>query len=143
MFRRFMIALVMFSLALLSGPGALTSLSLLHFSNAAKTKSQETAETAQNHDCCPKADRSFVSPSLPGIQPSAMPCGEQHPCCAKQVPQESPALPVALQGQRSDSSNSPVVMADHIRDPQNGTFTKAYGTAALPLYSTRSTVLRI
>lgn len=49
------------------------------------------------HSCCPHAQRSVVSDRLVAMDGPAIPCGEQHPCCAKRGQEPVAALPAMNQ----------------------------------------------
>lgn len=51
-------------------------------------------DTADDHSCCPRS-RPQISPILfLAINSTAMPCGEQHPCCIRPAPLNPSTVPV-------------------------------------------------
>jgi hypothetical protein len=51
-------------------------------------------DTANDHSCCPRS-HPRISPILfLSINSTAMPCGEQHPCCVRQAPSNPSTMPV-------------------------------------------------
>src|SRR5580765_5923692 len=55
---------------------------------------QRDASPAHDHSCCP-GPHPRISPSLfLAINSPAMPCGEQHPCCARRAPSNPSTMPI-------------------------------------------------
>ncbi len=74
----------------------------------------------------------------------AMPCGDEHPCCAKRAPESPASLPAVTEVLRPGV----LEMAAQISDPAFGLRNDAFKSLAasefpLPSYFPRSTVLRI
>jgi len=123
-------ALVLISLWGLGEPLALA---------ASAATARQTA-TSRTHACCPGEHSSFGLPIFLSSSLAAMPCGGQHPCCAKQVPAK-PALLAVSQDHRPGLESAPVSANDGARnDRTSSTMTSA---ALSPSLFLRSTVLRI
>jgi len=135
--KRFIAAIVLASLALWSAPASAQQPSAM---NAEKPARQ--AGSTHDHSCCPGIHSRFVPPLFVAPAPAAMPCGEQHPCCAQPAPQSSPALPAASTNLRPGSGGVAVTIAEQHRDSRNRTVAEA-GSNPFQSYSERSTVLRI
>jgi hypothetical protein len=50
-------------------------------------------DAAKDHSCCPRSHQR-ISPMFLAINSTAMPCGEQHPCCIRQAPSNPSTMPV-------------------------------------------------
>jgi len=138
--KRFIAAVVLASLALWSAPIAFASPMQPETSTAQKPV--EPSSSTNVPDCCPGVHSRFVPPLAVIPSPAEVPC-EQHPCCAKQAPQNSPALPAASARVRPRSEGVPVAIAEQHRDDRPGVTAEATGSNPFRLYSVRSTVLRI
>ena len=136
---RFTAAVVLASLALWSVPAALAS--SLQPATSVAEKPVEPASSTHGHDCCPGVHSRFVPPVLV-TPPAEVPC-EQHPCCAKQAPQNSPALPVVSARLRPGSDGGPLTIEERHADGRSRVKPEATCTNPFRLYSVRSTVLRI
>ena len=99
-------------------------------------------DAANDHSCCPRSHPG-ISPTLfPTIGSTAMPCGEQHPCCVRQAPSNPSTMPVETKVIRPASER---VLALFTHSPSSG-HDRNVETAAvnfLPPPFERSTVLRI
>jgi hypothetical protein len=137
--KRFIAGAVLASLALWSVPVA--SASLLQPTSSVAQKPVKPASSTHGQDCCPGVHSRFVPPVLV-MPPVGVPC-EQHPCCAKQLPQNSTALPVASARLRPGSDGVPVRIEQQHHDCRTRITTEATGNNPFRLYSVRSTVLRI
>src|ERR1700719_4264452 len=91
MIQRSIASLVLATLCWLSVPFAFGSLEM----PSAQGFRRETATaTANDHSCCP-GSQPGISPILfLAINSAAMPCGEQHPCCARRTPSNPSTMPV-------------------------------------------------
>src|SRR5580692_4609305 len=58
---------------------------------------------AHQHSCCPRSHSRWAQFVLAALPPMTMPCGNQHPCCVQQGPENSPALPALRNDSRPDS----------------------------------------
>lgn len=98
---------------------------------------------AQGDSCCPRFHVQLAAPLLAVIPPPEMPCGEQRPCCAKQGPQNPPALITTTRVERPKARTAPTNTAGE--KPQFEPAGAQQGSAKkfLPSYFVRSTVLRI
>lgn len=102
---------------------------------------QESSKAAQHHSCCPRFHSPFIVPEvLPQPLPQ-MPCGDQHPCCARQAPENSSVLPA--------SSRPPLLDPDQSSNIVRQSLNSMNGVAAecraefIPSYLALNTVLRI
>jgi len=103
---------------------------------------QRDATSAQDHSCCP-GSQPRLSPALfLAINAPAMPCGNQHPCCARQVPSNPSTMPVENKVVRPAAER---VLALLSEEPSEGRGRLVEMTAIgfLPPPFERSTVLRI
>lgn len=133
---KFIGALLLALLAFGNTPLALAT--LLHSEPATK---KLAISNPHNHSCCPDAHMRFVPLMVTPV--STMPCGAQHPCCAKQAPENSPSLPVATSTQRPNPSGVPMAMADQNQRSRARISAESAGGNPFPAYSGRKTVLRI
>jgi hypothetical protein len=141
MTKRLIAAVVLASLACWSVPVALASSAQIGSMMAQKSAAQP-ASSAHDHACCPGIHSRFVPPVFVMPPPADIPC-DQHPCCAKQAPQNPPALPAASRTLRPGSDGAPVTVAEHklgvrIRPLAEGTSNSPFQISFI-----RSTVLRI
>jgi hypothetical protein len=89
MIKKSIAALVLVTLGWLSVPVAVGSPT-----TGAMHSAHRNASPGQDHSCCP-GPRSRMVPVLSVVASfPAMPCGEQHPCCAKQRPASPSSTPV-------------------------------------------------
>jgi hypothetical protein len=99
-------------------------------------------DTANDHSCCPRS-HPRISPILfLSINSTAMPCGEQHPCCVRQAPSNPSTMPVETKAIRPAPERVLALVTDA---PCSGR-SRITGTSAicsLPPPMERSTVLRI
>ncbi|HEX4785634.1 MAG TPA: hypothetical protein VH350_14930 [Candidatus Sulfotelmatobacter sp.] len=102
---------------------------------------QQASSNPHNHSCCPDAPARFALLIVTPV--STMPCGEQHPCCAKQVPENPPALPIATSTQKPNPSGVPMAMADQTQGSRAPISAESAGSNPFHAYSGRNTVLRI
>jgi len=120
------------------------SMQPLMASSLAMRSSQESksSSSAHQHSCCPRIHSQAVLTILATLPPPAMPCGDRHPCCVQQGPDNSPALPAVQSDSRPDSKQLQVSrgipspgLSRHIsaEPPQN----------ISDFHAIRSTVLRI
>src|SRR6266567_1311464 len=107
---RFIAALMLACLAMWSVPGAVAASS----SSTAQKSGQPVSE--RNHSCCPSVHSRFVPPLFVKPGPASMPCGEQHPCCARQGPENLPSLPATTRLAGRGSDGVLTTIADHRRD---------------------------
>lgn len=118
---------------------------LLHSGPATRTREQAVS-SPHKHSCCPNAQERFVPLMLVPLivtPVSTMPCGEQHPCCAKQTPENPPALPIATSTQRPNPSGAPTAIADQNQGSRARIPVEVAGTNPFQAYSGRITILRI
>src|SRR4051812_26950689 len=83
-------AAMLMLLALGSAPVAFAAVNV-----ARLLSSQEQAKrsSSPDHSCCPGFHASMLMPLFVALTPvPQMPCGDRHPCCAKQRPERGPAL---------------------------------------------------
>jgi hypothetical protein len=65
-----------------------------------------------NHSCCPNMRTRFEPSVVVTLAPSKMPCGDQHPCCARQVPDSPPLLSAISRMPRPDSGGLLMALPD-------------------------------
>lgn len=103
---------------------------------------QQSAPKAHDHSCCPGAHSVFDSLAFVGAAPAAMPCGDQHPCCTKQGPDNPSSLPAVTRIVCPDSQGPAATLRDNKPDVR----TRINRETSIDLfrtYSVRSMVLRI
>jgi hypothetical protein len=96
----------------------------------------------KRHSCCPGVHAQMASAVFLTFDPAAMPCGGQHPCCAKQTPENLPSLPAASQRVTRDPSAVAVTIAGE-QLPKTFLLRDARAGHRFEFYSLRTTVLRI
>jgi hypothetical protein len=139
MMKRLIAALVLTALAGWSVPGSLAASS----SSIAEKSGQQAAASEHDHLCCPGVHSRFVPPLFVKPGPASVPCGEQHPCCAKPGSENPPSLPANTKLTAPGSDGTLVAIADQDRDDRTLVGTQASGRNPLRAHSARSTVLRI
>jgi hypothetical protein len=139
--KRIIGALVLASLSWWSVPTAFASVFLIH-SAAIKKAASSPASKAHNHDCCPGLHLRLEAPLFVALTPPAMPCGDEHPCCAKHAPDHSFSLPAVNRMTRPgpDSFATGVAQNDAAR---SGVTSPSSGRDVALTFFARSTVLRI
>jgi hypothetical protein len=87
MIQKSIAAVVLATLCWLSVPVAFGSLEMLPAQRFQR-------DAANDHSCCP-GSQPRISPILfLAVNSTAMPCGEQHPCCARRTPSNPSTMPV-------------------------------------------------
>lgn len=89
MVQRSIAAVVLATLCWLSVPVAFGS-----FETVAVHRVQHDASPAHDQSCCPGSHPRISPAQFLAINSPAMPCGEQHPCCARQAPSNPSTMPV-------------------------------------------------
>jgi len=100
------------------------------------------AHAAPDHSCCPRSHPVITPTLFLAINSTAMPCGEQLPCCVRQAPSNPSTMPVETKAIRSASERVLALITDM---PSSG-HGRNIETAAVNFLSPpfeRSTVLRI
>ena len=92
MLHRFIAVFVLGTLCWLSMPVAFGSTPIATMHSA-----QSKASAEKSHSCCPGFHPRVVPALLVAMNSSDMPCGTQHPCCAKQRPVNPSTLPVVTE----------------------------------------------
>lgn len=100
------------------------------------------AAGTHDHSCCPGVHSQRVPPIFVKAAPGGMPCDEQHPCCARQGPENPPSLPATTRS-RPDSHAVAAIVADHSRVSPARIAVTGFGRATWQPQFERSTVLRI
>jgi hypothetical protein len=139
--RRLIVAIVLASLGVWSVPVTLAS-PLPSGSSTAKKPSQQSSASMHDHSCCPGIPSQFVPPLFVTPAP-VLPCGNQHPCCAKQGPENPPSLPAATASARPGSEVMGATIANQHHDGRVRLAAEVLGTNLFQSCSLRSTVLRI
>jgi hypothetical protein len=100
------------------------------------------AVTRKDHSCCPGLHPASIPALFVQLTPGAMPCGNEHPCCARQRPANPSSMPEVKRNSRPDP-NSIVPAVEHLIVASFGKTRKA----SVPDFSRNSclssTVLRI
>ncbi len=133
-------ALVLASLSWWSVPTAFAAFST---SNRARSAPSSAKSKAHDHDCCPGVHPRPDSPLFVAITPPAMPCGDEHPCCAKPTPDNSFSLPAVNRITRPGPETIAVTIADKDAHSRRGINPQSSRTDFSPPYFVRSTVLRV
>jgi len=108
----------------------------------AQKAAPSSSSAAHDHSCCPGVHPQLVPPIFVKPAPADMPCS-QHPCCAKQAPDNPASLPAVTRILRSQSEGLPVAF------PGEGSRDRAMIPAGtlesdpFQAYFVRSMVLRI
>jgi hypothetical protein len=145
--KRLIAAVVLASLACWSVPGALAAASDA-FSRTVQTPAQPSSSSSNSsgthdHSCCHGARPKFVVPLFVSLTPVQMPCGDQHPCCAKHGSENSPALTASTRIERPRLESSLASVTKQFPKAGTGVATEIRGNNFLPSYAIRSSVLRI
>lgn len=144
--KKFIAAVVLASLAFWCVPEALAATwhsgSSDLGSSVPERSARPVASSAHDHSCCPGVRSHFASLLFVMPTPAAMPCSDQHPCCAKQGRDTPPALPSANRTERR-SLGALVAIVDLTHNGRTRTATKALVSNPFQSYAVRSTVLRI
>lgn len=99
-------------------------------------------DAANDHSCCPTS-RPRISPILfLAINATAMPCGEQHPCCIRQAPPDPSNMPVEAKVIRPGPERVLALITD-VPSSGHGRDVEIVAISCLPPPFDRSTVLRI
>lgn len=140
---RFIAAVVLASLACSSVPASFASAKSSASLNSHRP-SQPSPSAAQHHSCCPGFHSSFVDQLFVELSPvPEMPCGDRHPCCERQAPQNPPALTAALRVERPRSQSESARVADPNVSCGTDIAADTSEISFFPSYFVRSTVLRI
>ena len=135
MIQRSIASVVLATLCWLSAPIAFGSLEM-------PPAQRFQREVANDHSCCPRSHPG-ISPTLfPTIGSTAMPCGEQHPCCVRQAPSNPSTIPVENKVIRPASERVLALITDApSSDSRRNVETAAVNFLSPPCE--RGTVLRI
>lgn len=93
-----MLLLLLFSIV----PGAFAS-------NSSSLKLQPSkSQASKDHSCCPHLHGQIMMPPIAELPPAPMPCGDEHPCCAKRAPENPASLPASgrVERPRIDAATS-------------------------------------
>lgn len=96
-----------------------------------------------DHSCCPGVHLRLVVPVPAQSQPAGMPCGDEHPCCARQRSGNPSFLPAANKIPKRDPEGSAETLSGQDRGARQGSDAQILSKVSFPSYSARSTVLRI
>lgn len=140
--KRFIAAVVLASVGLWSVPVALASPRQSRSLTVQKPEQQASAGM-HDHSRCPGVNSRLVPPLIVTPAPASIPCSDEHPCCAKQRPENPPSLPAAAASARPGSEAVPAAIADQHHDGRAHMAAAVSGTNSFPSCSARSTVLRI
>ena len=139
--KRIISAFVLAALAWWSVPVGLAA-PPTHHAPTAQGQAQHTASRVHDHSCCSDARQRFVPILLVTAVPGGMPC-EQHPCCAKQAPENPSSLPAATRISRPNSDVLHTISTHQVHSGRSGIGANISSSAAFQSYSARSTVFRI
>jgi hypothetical protein len=138
-----LIAAVVVALLSWQSVGAVVASPLRPGISTTGTAANQTPSRVHGHSCCPHIQIRFAPPLFVMPAPAAMPCGEQHPCCARQGHENPQSLPAASTSSRPDGNGVSIPIADQRRDNRTRTAAEVEGSNPFQSYCTRSTVLRI
>jgi hypothetical protein len=139
--RRCIAALLLGSLLWWSVPLVFAAKALLaqESAQAAQKSSPSSPAPAHKHDCCPGFHPAFSSPVfIKG--PASLPCGDEHPCCVRPRPDNTP-LPGSGVSQL-DPGARVELLPDHVYQRPALVVADAFKSKSFPSYFERSTVLR-
>jgi hypothetical protein len=133
-------AAMLMLLALGSAPVAFAAANL-----ARLLSSQEQAKrsSSPDHSCCPGFHASMLMPLFVALTPvPQMPCGDRHPCCAKQRPERGPALAASTSLYPPDANGIATDTGDRTVSKKSAATAPSFHASLSPP-SQRTTVLRI
>ena len=136
MIRRSIAALIVAIFCCLNAPVAFASplMSAIHVA-------ESDANAPHEHGCCPQPDHRLAPALFLTSYFPTMPCGGQHPCCARGIPSSPTTLPVETKVVKPGAQQTFVRLAGEIFPTQfRRAETFAIGLLALPIE--RRTVLR-
>jgi hypothetical protein len=136
--QRFIAALVLASLSCWSIPFALAS-----SPQADSSSRSQKQKHAADHACCPHLSSRSLPELFVNLAPGRMPCGSEHPCCVKQAPSESPALPATIRIPLPGADQLTVAILDDSSRNRTRSMAEFSENTPFPSYFERSTVLRI
>lgn len=99
------------------------------------------SSSADDHSCCPGFHPRITPTLFLAINSTAMPCGEQHPCCARQAPSNPSTMPVETKVIRPAPEQALALITNTPSDSGPNAETAAVNFLSPPFE--RSTVLRI
>jgi hypothetical protein len=119
---------------------ALSSVAMESASFVASAGMPTSAARTRAHACCPdvRGNVSMFSEFVPG----SVPCGNEHPCCAKQSPVNPTSLPPVTRTPRPDPSGHVAQVVDK-NQLGGSTGARLASINFFPPLPARSTVLRI
>jgi len=136
MIRKSISAVVLASICWLSVPVAFGAMQA-----GPKDLNRVVGSRAHDHSCCPSLDPQTAPTLLVAIYPPAMPCGDQHPCCARRSP--SPPTNVPAKGKLIRPAADRILIISPEKPPRAGRRTvKTSADSFLPAAFERGTVLR-
>lgn len=95
----------------------------------------------RDHDCCGHQKAQPASTALP-FQPAGMPCGDEHPCCVRPIPQNVPSLP-STSNHQPPSDESPALAGAASIPAESAAEFGGVSPHTLRDYFSLSTILRI
>lgn len=104
----------------------------------AKPVAQFTPDSYPAHSCCAPLQE-IMERFIPN-NPAGMPCGDEHPCCVRPEPQNTPNLPSSCKQQESSLEESAIVFVVAEDDP---ILIEAHRRISTPRPLKFSTVLQI
>jgi len=118
---------------------------------AAAAKTPDSAHSDQSldhspspdHSCCPGLHSPLTLPTLVALMPvSEEPCGDRHPCCARQAPENPSALTSATRIERPEGQTQFASIDEEAVSSGASFLAKTSDKQSFPPYIVRSTVLR-
>ena len=103
---------------------------------------RHNASAEKDHSCCPGFHPRVLPALFVAINSSEMPCGAQHPCCAKQRPVNPSTLPVASKQIRAAADRTSPIAVDKLSPTSAWMVAPLTNGFVSPPFE-RSTVLRI
>jgi len=141
MFRKFLAGLVLALLCGWSVPVARAAAPQSDDLTARKPASHPSS--GHDHSCCPSLHSRIAPPVFVTVVPTKRPCGDQHPCCARQAPDSPPLLPAISRMPRPDLRGLLAALPDQGCRGAGRTAADTLGSGPIQSYSVRSTILRI
>jgi hypothetical protein len=131
---------ILMSLGLGSAPIALAAAKV---SRLLTSPEQPKRSSSPDHSCCPGFHASMLMPLFVALTPvRQMPCGDRHPCCAKQRSENVPALTASHRLYSPDAHGIATGTGDKSARKKPAATAASFHAGVSPP-SSRNTVLRI
>jgi len=133
-------AAMLMLLALGSAPVAFAAANV---SRLLSSQEQAKRSSSPDHSCCPGFHASMLIPLFVALTPvPRMPCGDRHPCCAKQRPERGPALAASTRLYPPDANGIATDTGERTGSKKSSATAPSFHASLSPP-SQRTTVLRI